>query len=122
MQQCFVLDEDKVADSVCLRKDVLHYLKWWICFLILRHTYQIFDLTYYMDILISIFHHQDEYGNKMINEYIRELKIGSGSYAKVVSNLLVLVIDYYVISCLSLMRIFYCNRFFIETKMKNITQ
>jgi len=28
---------------------------------------------------------QDEYGNKMINEYIREYKIGSGSYAKVVS-------------------------------------
>ncbi|CAO2840268.1 unnamed protein product [Amaranthus hypochondriacus] len=27
---------------------------------------------------------EDEYGNKMINEYIRELKIGSGSYAKVV--------------------------------------
>lgn len=28
---------------------------------------------------------QDEDGNKMLNEYIREYKIGSGSYAKVVS-------------------------------------
>jgi len=28
---------------------------------------------------------QDENGNKMINEYVREYKIGSGSYGKVVS-------------------------------------
>ena len=28
---------------------------------------------------------QDENGNKMVNEYVRECKIGSGSYGKVVS-------------------------------------
>lgn len=28
---------------------------------------------------------KDEHGNKMINEYVRECKIGSGSYGKVVS-------------------------------------
>lgn len=36
-------------------------------------------------ILIISYHHQDEDGNKMINEYMRECKIGVGSYAKVVS-------------------------------------
>ena len=30
-------------------------------------------------------HCQDENGNKMVNEYVRECKIGSGSYGKVVS-------------------------------------
>lgn len=30
-------------------------------------------------------HHQDEDGNKMVNEYVREWKIGSGSYGKVVN-------------------------------------
>ena len=30
---------------------------------------------------------KDENGNKMINEYVREYKIGSGSYGKVVSVL-----------------------------------
>lgn len=33
---------------------------------------------------------QDENGNKMINEYVREYKIGSGSYGKVVSIVLIL--------------------------------
>jgi hypothetical protein len=28
---------------------------------------------------------QDENGNKAVNEYVREYKIGSGSYGKVVS-------------------------------------
>jgi hypothetical protein len=28
---------------------------------------------------------QDEDGNKMINEYVRQYKIGAGSYGKVVS-------------------------------------
>lgn len=32
---------------------------------------------------------QDENGNKMINEYVREYKIGSGSYGKVVSIVLI---------------------------------
>lgn len=32
-----------------------------------------------------LFDFQDEDGNKMINEYVRECKIGSGSYGKVVS-------------------------------------
>lgn len=31
---------------------------------------------------------QDEKGNKMINEYVREYKIGSGSYGKVVRMVL----------------------------------
>lgn len=31
---------------------------------------------------------QDSQGNKMINEYVRERKIGTGSYGKVVSNFL----------------------------------
>lgn len=29
---------------------------------------------------------QDENGNKMVNEYVRERKIGAGSYGKVVSE------------------------------------
>lgn len=29
---------------------------------------------------------QDSQGNKMINQYVRERKIGTGSYGKVVSN------------------------------------
>lgn len=37
---------------------------------------------YYKNFLV---HFQDENGNKMINEYVREFKIGSGSYGKVVS-------------------------------------
>lgn len=32
-----------------------------------------------------LFDFQDEDGNKMINEYVRVRKIGSGSYGKVVS-------------------------------------
>lgn len=36
---------------------------------------------YYKNFLV---HFQDENGNKMINEYVREFKIGSGSYGKVV--------------------------------------
>lgn len=31
---------------------------------------------------------QDENGKKMINEYVRECRIGSGSYGKVVSTFL----------------------------------
>lgn len=31
---------------------------------------------------------QDENGNKMVNEYVRECKIGAGSYGKVVSIIL----------------------------------
>lgn len=37
---------------------------------------------YYKNFLV---HFQDENGSKMINEYVREFKIGSGSYGKVVS-------------------------------------
>jgi hypothetical protein len=43
-------------------------------------------------LLISIFlfktYFQDENGNKMVNEYVREYKIGAGSYGKVVSIIL----------------------------------
>lgn len=34
----------------------------------------------------ALMHFQDENGNKMVNEYVREYKIGSGSYGKVVST------------------------------------
>ena len=33
----------------------------------------------------NVFNLQDENGDKMINEYVRERKIGAGSYGKVVS-------------------------------------
>lgn len=33
---------------------------------------------------------QDDNGNKMVNEYVRECKIGSGSYGKVVRSLMML--------------------------------
>lgn len=39
---------------------------------------------------------QDEDGNKLINEYVREHKIGSGSYGKVVSrNILMFALSFY---------------------------
>ena len=40
---------------------------------------------------------QDENGNKRVNEYVREYKIGAGSYGKVVS---IILMTLFCISCL----------------------
>jgi nickel-dependent lactate racemase len=41
---------------------------------------------YFMLLIVMLSEIQDAHGNKMINEYVRERKIGTGSYGKVVSN------------------------------------
>lgn len=37
-----------------------------------------------MPVILFCMRFQDENGNKMVNEYVRECKIGAGSYGKVV--------------------------------------
>lgn len=39
---------------------------------------------------------QDDDGNKTINEYVREHKIGSGSYGKVVSTALGIILSGFI--------------------------
>lgn len=59
-----------------IRKLIVHLM-------IISHEVLIFCTDeYYKNFLV---HFQDENGSKMINEYVREFKIGSGSYGKVVS-------------------------------------
>ena len=107
-----------------------------MCFHFSLHAEQFLHSTFSLAsmflIKFFIMHFQDENGNKRVNEYVREYKIGAGSYGKVVS---IVLMTLFCISCLqqlflqhiscSLFSISPCvwNRFYIEAlQMESIMQ
>lgn len=60
-------------------------------------------------------HIQDEDGNKMVNEYVRECKIGAGSYGKVVSSVLIVFVCLFLLLTVNV-----CLAFFLLLYVKQV--
>lgn len=77
------------SKAISCAEDFLIFYTWiftWICCLWFRES-NLLPCIWLLQATLKLsflFKYQDENGNKMINEYVRECKIGSGSYGKVV--------------------------------------